>query len=211
MLISTTLNLHSRFGQIIAVKLRSFTEIEVCVISSNSFRETLCPLTSYQSQGSLPWKLPCKMHKWTLWWEGCGVLPGVNINWKKKHTQKKPLANSTLLIFKFHDGKRSVITYVIIKHKQYHYKELHYITCSWILNGRYVPCQYYQHHECIISYAKNSAVNLISYLLALSVIKDVGFRVLKYSSGKMRALLSICEEIEDSILISLLIHFLGLH
>lgn len=44
-------------------------------------------------------------------------------------------------------------------------------------------CQYYQHHEWIISYVKKWITNFISYLLALSVIKDVGFKDLKCSSG----------------------------
>lgn len=74
--------------------------------------------------------------------------------------------------------------------------------CSWTLNIRHIPYQYYQDYERIISYVKNWAINFISYLLALSVIKDVGFRVLKCSSWKKR-ILSISEEVEDSILITL--------
>lgn len=57
---------------------------------------------------------------------------------------------------------------------------------------------------------KELTISFISYLLALSVTKDVGFRVLKYSYGSKRVLLSICEEIEDSDLIRLLCHSLGI-
>lgn len=64
------------------------------VIFSNGFWEVPSPLKSYQLEVSLSLKLPCGLDKWTLCWKECGVVPGVNIRWRKP-------TNSTFNFFNF--------------------------------------------------------------------------------------------------------------